>query len=274
VATKPGGRVSRLTIFAKGNLDVRDSLHALRLGGTLVWNGLNEILRARSSPAVARIRHQTWTRSDALLEATGTVPAALAERNPPLGAHPAASQFSSAVFETDADVIVLSAQPDLSINLLRHRRDGFLLYPDGWDDWPPEDRVWLRESFVSAGLLDMAASMANFARIVARIRERSSAPILIYNVSSVTPGEQIHAHDGMDDIFSTRIRRFNLGLIELSQQTGVSLIDVDMIVARAGADRLKYDALHLTAEGCRAVAEEVARVLEDLGCLSPAEAGT
>jgi hypothetical protein len=44
-----------------------------------------------------------------------------------------------------------------------------------------------------------------------------------------------------------------------------------MIVARGGADRLKIDALHLTAEGCRLVAEEVLRILEDFGLLTVAE---
>jgi hypothetical protein len=263
--------VSRLTIFAKGNLDVRDSLHALRLGGALAWNGLNEVLRARCPGVVARVRHETWARSDALLEAQGVVPPALAERSLPLGAYPAASQFSRAVFETDADAVVLSIQPDLNTTLVRHRRDGFLFYPNDWRAWPAEDQAWLREAFEPVGLLDAATSMANLARVVARIRARTSAPILVYNVSGVVPGEQVHAHDGLGDIFSTRIRRFNLGLIELSQQTGISIVDVDAIVARAGADRLKYDAMHLTGEGCRAVAEETARVLADLGCLPPSE---
>jgi hypothetical protein len=265
--------LGRLTIFAKGNLDVRDSLHSLRLGPTLAWNGVNEVLRAGYPTTVARVSHETWTRSDALLEVSGTIPPALAERGLALGAFPAASQFSRAVFETRADAVVLSVQPDLSITLLRHRRDGFLFFPSDWRSWRPEDRAWLRESFVTEGLLDVASSMANFARIIARIREGSGAPILVYNISSVVPGESIHAHDGMGDILSTRIRRFNLGLIELSQQTGISIIDVDAIVARAGADRLKFDHLHLTGEGCRAVAEEVVRVLNDLGCLPAAEAG-
>ena len=74
------------------------------------------------------------------------------------------------------------------------------------------------------------------------------------------------------DTFATRIRRFNLGLADLSERTGVSIIDVDSLLARAGADRLKLDALHLTAEGYRLVAEEVVRVLEDLGLLQAEEA--
>jgi hypothetical protein len=265
--------VRRLTIFAKGNLDVRDTLHALKLADKLVWNGVNEILRARNHGVVARVRHETWTRSDALLDANGTVPQALAERVLALGAYPATSQFSRALFETDADAVVLSIQPDLTTGLLRHRRDGFLFYPNDWRAWVASDQAWLRESFVGTGLIDPAASMANFARIIAKIRERTRAPILVYNVSSVVPGDQIHSHEGIDEIFSTRIRRFNLGLVGLSQQTGISIIDVDTIVARAGADRMKYDAVHLTGEGCRAVAEEVVRVIEDLGCLSAAEAG-
>jgi hypothetical protein len=262
--------VGRLTIFAKGNLDLRDTLHSLRLGQATAWNGINELLRARQPASLARIRHETWTRSDALLEASGTIPAALEGREPPLGAYPLASQFSPAVFDTDADVVVLSIQPDLFFNLLRHRRDGFLFYPNEVGDWSADDRAWLRESFVRAPMLEPAASMANLERIVARIRRRSAAPILIYNASSVVPGEQIHAHDGMEDIISTRIRRFNLGLIELSQQTGVSIIDVDAVVARGGGDRLKYDTQHLTGEGCRAVAREVVRVLDDLGVLATA----
>jgi hypothetical protein len=164
--------VRRLTIFAKGNLDVRDTLHALRLADKLVWNGVNEILRARTQGAVARVRHETWTRSDALLDADGTVPQALAERALALGAYPAASQFSRALFETDADVVVLSIQPDLNTHLLRHRRDGFLFYPSDWRAWVASDQAWLRESFVGVGLIDLAASMANFTRIIGKAYPR------------------------------------------------------------------------------------------------------
>jgi hypothetical protein len=264
--------VSRLTLFAKGNLDLYDSLHSLRSGGAVAWNGVNEIVRQWHPGWTARLRHETWTRSDALLEATGAVPAELAARNPALEAHPAASQFSTAVFETDADAILLSIQPDLMVSLVRSRRDGYLLMPSGWSKWGQAETDWIRASFDATPMLDVAQSMRNFARIVERIRARTDAAILIYNLSSVVPGEQIHSHLGMEDSFSTRIRQFNLGLIELSQKTGISVIDVDAILARAGADRLKLDAVHLTAEGCRLVAGEVVRVLEDLGLFQATEA--
>ena len=266
--------MSRLTIFAKGNLDVRDTLHSLKIGDKLIWNGINELLRARASASLARVQHETWTRSDALLEATGVVPEALKARPLALGAYTLASQFSEALFETSPGAFVLSIQPDLTTQLLRHRRDGFLFYPNDWQVWPSDDQAWLRASFVGAGFIEPAASMANFLRIIARIRTRSAAPIMIYNVSSVVPGEWVHDYSGLGEIYSMRVRKFNLGLIELSQQTGVSIIDVDTILARVGTDRTKYDAVHLTGDGCRAVAEEVVRVLEDLNCLSAEKAPT
>jgi hypothetical protein len=260
--------VSRLTIFAKGNVDVRDSLHSLRIGGALLWNGVNEILRVEHRSSLARVRHETWTRSDALLEADGTIPAVLTERSLPLGAYPLAIQFSRAVFDSGAGVVIFSIQPDLNSTILRHRREGFLFYPSGWRSWTQADQGWLREEFTPLPPLDVQASMSNLAKIIERIRGHSNGSILIYNVSSAVPGERVHAYNGLDETLSTRIRRFNLALIELSRQTGISIIDIDTIAARAGTDRTKYDMLHLTADGCRAVAEEVVRVMEDLGCLT------
>lgn len=264
--------LDRLRIFAKGNLDVRDTLHAFRVRGELRWNGVNEIVRARHPAAVVRVRHETFTRSDALLAADGSIPAAVASRPLDLGAYPLDSQYSGALFTTEADAYVLSIQPDVANQLARHRRDGFLFMAADPATWPDDDRRWLAASFEPTGPIDVAASMRNLAGIVARLRSRSAAPILAYNVSSVVPGDTAHCHEGLGETLATRIRRFNVALAELSAQTGISIVDVDTIVARAGADRLKLDAFHLTAEGCRHVAEEVVRILEDLGCFASREA--
>lgn len=263
--------MGRLTIFAKANLDVRDSLHSLRIAGKVLWNGINEVVRTRFPATVVRIRHETWTRSDALLAAHGRVPTDLASRDLPLDPYPASTQFSQALFETQCDVVVLSVQPDVMTGLLRHRRDGYLLYPQNWNGWSVDNQQWLRSEFSPPTSLDTITSMRNFETIIGRIRERSSAPILVYNMSAVVPGESVHCYAGLDETLSTRIRKFNLALTELSQRTGVSVIDVDAVIARAGADRTKLDAVHLTADGCRLVAEEVVRVLDDLGSFTAAE---
>jgi hypothetical protein len=262
----------RVVIFAKGNLDVRDSLHSLTLAGQLLWNGLNEIVRTRFPGTTIRVRHETWTRSDALLAATGDVPAELADKNLPLAAYPLRSQFSRALFETEADAFVLSLQPDVTTLLFQHRLGHHLFYANNLESWSTEDRSWFEQNYICTPALDVERSMFNFARIIERIRERSQAPILIYNLSAVIPGEWVHSYEGLGETYSNRIRRFNLALTKLSQQTGVSIVDVDRVVARVGADQVKIDAVHLNEQGCRLVAEEVVRILADVGVLSVAEA--
>ena len=262
--------VKRLTVFVKGNVDVRDSLHFCRIGGEVVWNGINEVLRARDVERSVRVKHETWTRSDALLECCGTVPAAFAGRDLPLGAYSLASQFSNAIFTTTADAIVLSIQPDVTMSLMRHRREKFLFYPSDVETWAADDQVWLRSDYETSGMLSVDVAMNNLAALIARIRDHSEAPILIYNLSPIIPGEQVHCYAGLGETFSTRIRKFNLALAELSEDSGISIVDVDAILARHGADALKLDVVHLTPAGYRLLAEEVVRVLDDLGILHEA----
>jgi hypothetical protein len=253
-------------LFAKGNVDVHDSLHSCRIAGEVRWNGINDVLRGRID-AIIRLRHETWTRSDAVLRAQGVVPSEIAERQLPLGSYPAASQFSTALFDSKADAIVLSILGETATALMAHKKAGFLFYPADVEKWTQSDRDWLKTDFNRSDLLDVCESMENVKSIIERIRMRTEAPILVYNVSSIVPGETVHCLQGLGEIYSTRCRRFNLALAELSEQTGISIIDVDSIIARAGADKLKLDAMHLTADGYRLVAEEVVRVLGDLGVM-------
>ena len=110
--------------------------------------------------------------------------------------------------------------------------------------------------------------MSNLRQIIDRIRQRTDVPILVYNVCSIIPGETVHCLQGLGEIYSTRCRRFNLGLADLSEEVGCSIVDVDSIIGRAGADKYKIDAMHLTPDGYRMVAEEVVRVLYDLGVIT------
>ncbi len=257
--------MQRLTLFAKGNVDLHDTLHSCRIAGELLWNGINEVLRTQYPGTLIRIRHETCTRSDALLEASGTPPAALLARNLPLGTYSAASQFSTELFETNADIIILSIQQDINTGLVRHEKDGFLFYPYGLESWPDADKKWLATSCFRTDPLDAAGTFKNFSRIIERIRDHTEAPILVFNMSPIVPGETIHCFQGLGETFSTRVKKFNIAATELSEHTGVSIIDVDTVIARAGAAAHKLDAVHLTPAGYRLVAEEVVRVLADLG---------
>jgi lysophospholipase L1-like esterase len=257
--------MKRLTLFVKGNIDVRDSLHSCRVGGELLWNGVNEVLRSRFSGFSVRIRHETWTRSDALLAAEGSIPRSIAEKNLDLGSYTLQSQFSTAIFTTPADAVVLTIQPDVTNTLMRHKSDGYLLYPNDTQSWSLQDRAWLNTEFDYLPQLPVETAMDNLRAVIERIRAARDVPVLIYNMSPVIPGDMVHCYMGLGETFATRIKRFNLALTDLSQESGISIIDVETLLARRGIDAVKLDVTHLTAEGYALIAEEVVRVLADYG---------
>lgn len=258
----------QLRIFAKGNVDVKDSLLWSRVNGVVEWNGINELLRARHPNFLAKIRHETCTRLD-LIPLPGEIaaePSAEVANRLPSGAHPIARQHHTAMFDAPADVVVLSMQSAATNALVRHRRDGWLLLPDEVESWTPEARQYLEAECEYAGLAPIEAVFDRLAKLVAVIEEKLRAQVLVYNLSPLTPGERTHCWIGAQDSIALRIQRFNLRLAELSSELGFSIVDVDRVVAGAGADRVKVDLFHLNAGGWRLVAEEVVRILEERGC--------
>jgi hypothetical protein len=264
---RPSRRI--IQVFAKGNVDVRDSLLWSRVNGVLEWNGINEVLRAQHPGIVARIKHETCTRLDLipLPGETPLEPPAEVARRLPSGAHPIECQHRTALFDRPADVVVLSLQSAATNALVRHRRDGWLLLPDEIESWDAESRAYLERECEYAGLADIGVTLQRLERLILSINEKLGAHVLVYNLSPVTPGERTHCWVGAEDSIGLRVQRFNLGLTELSARLGFSVVDVDRLVACAGADRLKIDLLHLNAEGWRLIAEEVVRILDEIGCL-------
>lgn len=255
-------RTARRSLLLHGNLDVRDSLVALRVNGTVRWNGINEIGRRRDPPCTVLVRHETAMPFATMLAAP---PEGLIPDDLPLGPFPLAAQFSRAIFTPGASPVVLSIQPDLTVQLARHRATGALFHPYEVPSWSQAQRDWLRAGWDRCPLAEAANSMTDLAAIIARIRASADVPILVYGVSAHVPGDTVHAYAGLPDTFATRIRRYTLALIELSSQLDFSIIDVDRIVAGAGARAVQRDTIHLSAEGCRLIAAEVARVLDDYG---------
>lgn len=262
-----------LRIFAKGNVDVRDSLLFSRVNGDVVWNGINEVLRVRNPGVLAKVKHETCARLD-LIPMPGETLLAPPEdiaRRLPSGAHPIARQHRTALFDAPADVVVLSMQSATTNALVRHRRDGWLLLPDEFDTWDPASREFLYNECENAGLAPMDPIFARLEQLVLAIEEQLGAHVLIYNLSPLLPGERTHCWLGAGDSLGLRVRRFNLALADLSARLGFSIVDVDRIAACAGAERIKVDLFHLTGEGWRLVAEEVVRILQERGCFDAAE---
>jgi hypothetical protein len=260
-------------IFAKGNVDVRDSLLWSKVGGVVQWNGINEVLRARHPQAIAKVRHETCTRLDLIPlpgEATPLAPPAQVAQRLPSKSHPIDRQQRTAMFDEPADAVVLSLQSAATNALVRHRRDGWLLLPDEIEGWDAEPRAWLERECEYAGLADIDTVFARLRLLIPAIEERTGAQVLVYNLNPLTPGERTHCWIGAEDSITLRVQRFNLRLAELSAELGFSIVDVDRLVASAGAESLKIDLFHLKAEGWRLLAEEVVRILEERGCLDAA----
>ena len=257
----------RLTIFAKGNADLRDPLHMLRMGGQTLWNGINEALRDEARDCTIRVRHETSIGFAALAAADGVIPEGLSDDPARFGPFSVQSQFSPAAFAPTNSALVLSIQPDLGVPLVRHRSLGYRLHPYNMQRWTTEQRDWMRANFTKLAPCSAAESMEGLAQVITRLRLVSEAPVLVFNFSSVTPGETMHCYQGMGDTFSQRARRFNAALVDASAELGFSIVDVDRIVAEHGARHVRIDGVHLNPIGCRLVATEVVRILDDYGLL-------
>jgi hypothetical protein len=256
--------VKRLNLLVKGNVDVHDSLIYSRVGGEIRWNGLNALVAQRHPDWVVRTKHEVCARWDHMGVGEGAPPRALVERRLPLGAFSPEAQFRSRLLDP-ADVIVLSVQADVSNVLLRHREEGYLFFPHLSQQWGPADVRWAAKEFESVGLTRPSSSMESLGHLCRVVRERSTATILVYNMSSYIPGERIHSHRGLGDSLSTRIRAYNLALIEGARHLPIFIVDVDRVFAEQGARRMKLDAFHWSLEGQQAIAAEVLDVLEHCG---------
>jgi hypothetical protein len=258
----------RLNLFLKGNLDVCDTLFGQRLPGNTSWGGINQIFRASERAVTVRVRHEPSIGFAAHAAANANVPRELADRAALFGPFTPAVQFSDAAFKWPHAALVMSLQADICVPLLRHRTLGYLIHPYELKAWPAADLDWLKGEFMPEPAPRVERSMEDLGRVIDRYRRTSDAPVLVFNMSSVVPGETIHRYQGAADAMSQRVRRFNCALVDASSELGFSIVDVDRITAEYGARHVKFDPMHLNAEGCRLVCEQVVKILDDYDVLA------
>lgn len=167
--------------------------------------------------------------------------------------------------------VILSLGPDFIRTLYRHREHGFFVDPGGWWFNAGMSNVlkdlsvatWFREQFESVGRTSVEDFASNFAVVVAHLRERSNAPVLVYNVLTIEPGSSTHNYQLVKHSMAKRAREFNLALVELSRKLDLSIVDVDRALKRAGVSG-QVDYAHFPPELYPAVAREAFRVMKDL----------
>jgi hypothetical protein len=226
---KMGGKPT-LRVFLKANEDVTDSLLSIRDGGRKVERGLRELVQEKYQGRFALdILQEPCGRADLTLqEVEGPyLPADLHAQGSRAGA------FRSRLGRGPFDVVVLSLLPDVLPS---------------------------RE-----GALSVAEFEDTLSRLVRALQERCDAHVLVYNCSSFDPADHVHNYHSAGGSFALRAHQLNLCLMRTSLRQGISIIDVDRVIAELGGRHHVEQAGRYSAEACQAIGREFLRVLEDIG---------
>lgn len=166
------------------------------------------------------------------------------------------------------DVIALSTAPDFSRTLYRHREHGFLVDPGGF--WlnhsidsalgDMEAVAWFNKTFKSIGRLTPDQFSASFGRLVAEMKERTGAHVLVINMLTVDPSDLTHSYRLVKNPDNARRREFTIRLSELSREHDIDIIDVDRVLKLGGVSE-QVDFAHFSEQQFGPVAAEVYRIL-------------
>lgn len=113
--------------------------------------------------------------------------------------------------------------------------------------------------------LDVEDIKAGLESVITTIHEQTGAHVLVFNCSSVDLSDDVYDYRGIPDTFSLRALKLNHALIELSMLHGVSIIDVERLVAQLGGERHLSEPLRYSTTVFEEIRNELLRVLEDIG---------
>lgn len=267
---KMGGK-ARLRLLLLGHEDVEDALLPVGGGGRRLAQGIADTVRAsygesctldisyRPCPSLVLLWQEAQGPADPQeLQAQGVWDDALA------------AQFDSGLFAPQAepwDIVVLSIRSDLITSLWQHRQAGYWVAPpaDWRQRWTPAQQAWFEQSFEACGQLPTPQVSAALRQLIPAIKERVGAHVIVFTVSSYDPDDAVHAYAGRAETPVERIHRLNLTLIQLSTHEGISLIDVDRIIAELGGAAHVPQRLVYSDEALTALRHEFQRVLADIG---------
>jgi hypothetical protein len=126
----------------------------------------------------------------------------------------------------------------------------------------------IRELGYDGATIDEAVSVvaANLVAAIGLIKEKVGAHVLIANASTLDPDHEVFDyHNLSDEPMSLRAHRLDLMLIGVSHSEGISVIDVDRIIAEVGGAKGVTAVLDYSVLGCQAIAAEIVRVIADYG---------
>jgi len=252
------GGTGTVRAFLKGGADLVDSLPS----------SLGDLVRVNHPGVSVEIVYEPCPRSDLFLQQMEGSPFPEELREQGLDGVPfVAAQFLEPRFPQELDVVVLSIEPEVSQVLWKHRERGYLFCPPpGWEgEWSSGRKLWLEETFCPLGRIEVEQFKENFTTLIRTVKRRWSAHVIVYNGSTFDPEDRTCNYRDIQETVALRIHKLNRALMEISVLEGISIVDVDRLIAELGAERHVVGALRYSAEGHRTICKEFLRILEEIG---------
>lgn len=270
-----GGK-SVLRILVKGERDVIDSLLAVSKGDERLDRELQDLVNNKYSQSFqVELIYESGGRSDLWLqqleEASIQDKLDFEETLKGLTDTELASHFSSQPqsdwLRDDIDILVFSTQAEITKSLWQHQQTGYLVdIPEAWEQRCSEmEKQEFQQQFSSIGLLSTEQSQANFSQMIQVLKERTSAYVIFYNCCDFDPRDRTANYHNVGETLRLKIQRLNLALLKLSMQEGISLIDVESLLAELGAAQHVAKAFDYSSEAYQVICQEFLRVVTDVG---------
>lgn len=249
-----------LRIVLSASQDVSEALLSQQQGGRHLEVGLSDLVHQKYGGNFRiEIVRLPALRSDVLLQELNATRAsggrfALGLESP---ANPV---------DLSADIIVLSIQPDVTHDSIVVNRDGNLVDVSELQvsPWSQSQPVALSE-WGEPIALDVQRSRDALGAIVSALKDRTNAYLIAFNGSTLDPVDFTYRYQEIGDTIPTRIRRLNLALLDLSVQEGLSILDVDRLVAELGGSENVEGPFDYSSAVNHVICKEFLRIIEDIG---------
>ncbi|AVH63798.1 class I SAM-dependent methyltransferase [Nostoc sp. 'Peltigera membranacea cyanobiont' N6] len=272
---KMGGKQT-IRILVKGDRDAIDSLLPITQGAKKLDKSLQDLINEKSDRAFQiEIICEPGGRSDLWLQQLAEIPS-LNEWHAfeQLGSFPSkqletllTEQSPTSLLAADIDIIVFSTQAEITKNLWQHSQTGYLI--NILEDWEQQlseaEKQEFQQHFSPTGLLSVEQSQANFSQLIQLLKEKTGAYIICYNCCDFDPSDRTTNYHNIGETLRLRIQKLNLALLKLSMQEGISLIDVESLLAELGAAQHVTRGLDYSPEAYQVICQEFLRVITDVG---------
>lgn len=262
-----GGKQT-IRILVKGDRDAIDSLLPTTQGAKKLDKSLQDLINEKSDRAFQiEIIYEPGGRSDLWLQQLGKIPLPNNSYSSKQLETLLIGQSPNFLVAVDIDIIVFSTQVEITKNLWKHHETGYLIdIPEDWEQQLSEaEKQEFQQHFSPTGLLSTEQSQANFSQLIQLLKEKTGAYIICYNCCDFDPSDRTTNYHNIGETLRLRIQKLNLALLKLSMQEGISLIDVESLLAELGAAQHVTRGLDYSPEAYQVICQEFLRVITDVG---------